>query len=239
MKLPTDPKDVEALKSFLEQVRTQVCGMADMLKEPFKTHFKELKNQFDSALSKLPPSEQAPAAIEAHHHLIGLCSCLSSASSLVTALSQKLNGMEEGFASALNSAVDVKVAAGITAGDYIKKGDLAGLVTKAIEDKVKAGELVAKDMVTSLCSAAKTTGLEEGERKVREELKVSEARTQLVGTRKAALQTAGVPLPSEKLENILAADEAAFNGAKAKVEERRGVLNKMGIALNSNTERET
>jgi len=235
MKLPTDPKDVAALKTFLEQVRSQVCGMADVLKEPFKSHFNELKNQFDSALSKLPPSEQVPAAMDAHQHLIGLCSCLCSASSLVTALSQKLNGMEEGFASALSSAVDVRLAASLAGGEFVKKADIEGLVAKGVEAKVTAGEVVAKDMVTSLCSAAKAKGLEEGELKVREEVKVKEVKTQLVSTRKAALATAGVPLPSEKLESILAADEAEFNGAKAKVEVRRGVLNKKGIALNSNT----
>ena len=130
MKLPTDPKDVAALKTFLEQVRSQVCGMADVLKEPFKSHFNELKNQFDSALSKLPPSEQVPAAMDAHQDLIGLCSCLCSASSLVTALSQKLNGMEEGFASALSSAVDVRLAASLAGGEFVKKADLEGLVTK-------------------------------------------------------------------------------------------------------------
>ena|SRR5208337_4268904 len=77
-----------------------------------------------------PTREQVPAAMDAHQDLIGLCSCLCSASSLVTALSQKLNGMEEGFASALSSAVHVRLAASLAGGEFVKKADLEGLVTK-------------------------------------------------------------------------------------------------------------
>jgi hypothetical protein len=231
MKLPEDPKDIKVLREFLTTVRQQICGMGDCLAEPWKTHFNNLQNEYDSFLSKLPPTEQVAAAHEAHYHLRSMCSLLCSAQSLATSLHQKLSAMENGFASQVASAADAKLATLLTS--YIKVADVDGLVAKAIEGKVTAGELVTKDSVTALCSAAKQAGITEGETKVKNENEAKEKKTQLMATRRTALQTAGVPIPEGKLEEILGADDAVFDAAKKKAEARVSAMQQKGIPLNS------
>ena len=141
----------------------------------------------------------------------------------------------EQLATALNSAVTDEIAKQVAAGTLFKPEVVTIKVTEAIDAKTKAGELVPKDTATQLCSAAKDLGLQEGEKKVRDEIAATEARKALIVGRKASLQTCGLPVPSEKLESVLAAPDADFTATQKLVEDRIAALQKKGMAINSKT----
>ena len=93
MKIPTDLKDVKAIREFLTNIRTQVCGMVDFLSEPWKTHFNDLKKHYDDALAALPPTDQVAGALEANNHLSCFYSCRANANALANRLGSALDGM--------------------------------------------------------------------------------------------------------------------------------------------------
>lgn len=237
MKIPTDPKDVKSIREFLTTVRSQVCGMADYLSEPWKTHFNDLKKHYDDALASLPPTDMVPAANEAHHHLSCFYSCLANANALASMLGSAMDSMikknAEQVATALNSAVDAKLQERLKAGELVLKVDVDAVVTKAIGERTKAGELVEKELHHQLCSAAKDLGLKEGEQKVRTEIEAEKTRKAKIGERKTHLQTCGLPIPDEKLESVLGGSDDDFKTAQKLAEDRLAALAKKGVALNS------
>jgi hypothetical protein len=237
MKIPTDLKDVKAIREFLTNIRTQVCGMADFLSEPWKTHFNDLKKHYDDAIAALPPTDAVPAALEANHHLACFYSCLANANALANMLGSALDSMirknAETVTTALNSAVGGEIEKLVTAGTMFRKETVDGKITEAIGARVKAGELVEKETHTQLCTAAKDLGFKEGEKKVRDEITAKEARKSLINTRRASLQTCGLPVPDEKLEEALAGTEEQFKAAQTTAENRIAALQKKGVALNS------
>ncbi len=237
MKVPTDPKDVATLRSFLETVRQQACGMAEALPEPWKQHFKDLKDQFNAFLAKLPPTDQVSAAFDANHHLAMYAQCLASAASLASMLGAQMNAVMTDIGGrvsvALNAAVDTEITKRITEGALVKKEAVDGLVTAAINGKVTAGDLLDKTMHTQLCAAAKDAGILEGKKAVETENAAKAAKVTLINTRKTGLQTAGLPLPESALEHLLAGSEEEFNALKTKAEQRRTALQAKGVAFNA------
>jgi hypothetical protein len=99
--------------------------MADCLAEPWRTHFTSLKDEYDGALRALPPSDQVPAAMEAHQHLSAFYSCLANASSLASMLVTQLHTMSqkegERVAAALCCAVDAKLQDGLRTASCSRK----------------------------------------------------------------------------------------------------------------------
>ena len=239
MKIPTDPKDIKAIREFLTSVRTQVCSLADCLSEPLKAHYDSLKKVYDDAIAGLPPTDAVPAAIEASHHLSCLCSCLMNANALCSLIATNANDIlkktPEVAATALNSAVGAEIEKQLAAGTLFKPETVTVKVTEAIDAKTKAGDLVPKETATQLCSAAKDLGLQEGEKKVRDEIAAAAARQTLINTRKATLQTCSLPIPDSKLEGVLAGTDDEFKAAQKLVEDRKVALQKKGVALNSNS----
>lgn len=54
MKIPSGPRDAKPLKGFLSTVRRHVCGLADCLTEPWKTHYDDaLANMLGSAMDTM------------------------------------------------------------------------------------------------------------------------------------------------------------------------------------------
>lgn len=64
-----------------------------------------------------------------------------------------------------------------------------------------------------LCSAAKAMGVTECEKKVSDEVAAGVARQGVITTRKAMLQTCGLPIPDARLGSVLAGTEDEFAAA--------------------------
>lgn len=235
MKIPTDLKDVAAIRDCLNTVRTQVCALADYLTEPWKTHFNSLKDQYDTALATLSPTDQVPAALEAGKQLQAFWSCLMSANSLASMLGTAMNGMKQAEATALNSGISAAIALKISSGELIAKETIPILVEKELTAKTAAGDLVPKEMHAQLCAAARTTGLGEGETKVRAEVQAKEVRVQRAEARKTLLQTAGLPIPEAAMMAALEGTDEEFAAAQKVAEGRIASLQQKGVALNSKT----
>ncbi len=64
--MPADNKDsLSTIRSFITQQCAALGVMLGQLDDPYKGEFKKLKDQFDSVLRGLPPTDQAPAALHA------------------------------------------------------------------------------------------------------------------------------------------------------------------------------
>ena len=232
---PIDPKDLNTIREVLTSFRTQICGAADTLGEPWKGQFLALKGDYDKMLSGLPPTDQVPAALEANSQLSCLHAALSSATSLSVMLGSAMASLSgksaEASAAQLASAVGAEIEKQIAAGTLFK----AEGVEVKIAERIKTGDLVAKETCTQLCSAAKDLGLAEGEKKVRAEIAASAVRQSLITTRKAELQTCGLPIPDARLEGVLAGTGEEFTAAQALAQSRIAALQQRGVALNSNS----
>ena len=232
---PIDPKDLNTIREVLTSFRTQICGAADTLGEPWKGQFLALKGDYDKMLSGLPPTDQVPAALEANSQLSCLHAALSSATSLSvmqgSAMASLSGKSAEASAAQLASAVGAEIEKQIAEGTLFK----AEGVEVKIAERIKTGDLVAKETCTQFCSAAKDLGLAEGEKKVRAEIAASAVRQSLITTRKAELQTCGLPIPDARLEGVLAGTGEEFTAAQALAQSRIAALQQRGVALNSNS----
>ena len=232
---PSDPKDLNTIKEVLTSFRTQICGAADTLGEPWKGQFLALKGDYDKMLSGLPPTDQVPAALEANSQLSCLHAALSSATALSvmmgSAMASQAGKGAEASAAQLASAVGAEIEKQIAEGTLFK----AEGVEVKIAERIKTGDLVAKETCTQFCSAAKDLGLAEGEKKVRAEIAASAARQSLITTRKADLQNCGLPIPDARLEGVLAGTGEEFTAVQALAQSRIAALQQKGVALNSNS----
>jgi hypothetical protein len=205
----------QAIRNFFTQQLSSLDAMAGDLAEPWKTQFNALKDQYNSVLKGLPPTDQIPAAAAASDHLAIFSSTLMQAQTALGYFVGEVASMKKKHdeaCTALNSAKEVILS---------------------FEKKVTDGDLVEKTKVTELCSAATTEGMAEGEKKVREEVKAKEDKAALINGRKTALNSAKLSVPG--IEDILAATEDEFKAAQAKAATRTAELAKKGFAFNSET----
>lgn len=90
------------------------------------------------------------------------------------------------------------------------------------EAKVKSGELVTKEIVTEMCAAATTKATTDAttatETKLKLEFAAKELAAKTILDRKAAVQTAGLPMP--RTDEIFALAEPEFLAVKAEAEKR-------------------
>lgn len=237
------PKDANSkvLRDFFEQQKAQVCSLADCLEEPWKTHFNNLKAEYDNVLKDLPPSDQAPAALDANRHLNVFASLLCGANSLCSMLSSHMDSMRRersaGFASAVEGALKERIGKGelVPAAEIdsrVKTG-LDTAVGAEVKRRTEAGELVPKETTTQLCSQARQAGVDEGRTAMKTEMETAAATATRITTRKASLQTAGLPLPDGALENLLGGPDAEYTALETTVKSRIEGLKGKGVAFNS------
>ncbi len=224
--MPEPKKDFLALRTLLLGIQTQLCGTDPLtLEEPFRATFNGLKAEFEAALAKLPAAEPAPQDLGVQ--LQSLWSCFYSLNSLFNSLL--------GSTKAQKCAVETEIARQVTAGDLIPRAVLPARVTEQVTAQVTAGELVPKATVEQLCSVAKTNGLTEGEKKVRDEIAAKAAVTAKVAERTTALQTAGLPLPDAEIERLLGGTDEEFAAHRTRVEAHLAQFKDKGIQLAANS----
>lgn len=235
MPQPISAEQKKGLLTFYTGLQTSLnssAAMAASLGGEFLGMFNKLKEQCDSVLSKLGATDAVAQGLE----FDSMLSCVASAMSgtqfmLGMALSsldqarQNMAGEGQRFAAQLASQVPVKIEELVGSGELIRKATL--------DERIKNGELVPKDIHTEACSQAKQLGMTEGETRVRTELATTEKRVKLVGDRRKQVETASLPLPSGELESILGLEDAEFTAAQAKAKTRNEFLTTNRITLNS------
>ena len=203
-----------AVRQFFTQQLTALGNLLGQLKEPWASEFRKLKDQYDSVLKSLPPSEQAPAALEANSQLTAVFSSLVSAQSVITYLSNEIIGLGKKHDESASQLVTYQQRC------------------TDFDAKLKNGDLVERQKVTELCSASEKNGLEAGRKEVRDEVAKKEAAAQVIVTRKELLASAQLPVPADAL---LAGSDDEFKARQEKVATRTADLRKKGLSLNSKT----
>lgn len=224
-----DLKDVKAVRKFYEDQRQALCSMAEGLDEPLKTHFNALKKKYDDVLESLPVTEQTPGALETGKHLSALYSILTVANGLMCS---SLNSVKTAGAALNSEAINKVLQDKIATGELFPKSVFDGKVAAEVERLTKSGDYVPKATVQQLCSEAKNAGILEGENKIRQETQANADRAKVVETRKAQVQTAGLPLPAAEIEKLLGGSETEFSAHLKKAQDRFASLKKHS-ALNS------
>lgn len=206
------------------------------LQEPWLTHYRKIKSDYDSALRDLGPVDQAPAALEAHRHLGAMYSLLSGMNAMCSYQANHIAEMKkktEEAKHALNSAVDAAVAERIKNGDLIAKADVDNRVTAEIARRTTAGDLIPKDTHTQLCSAAKELGIKEGRTAAEQVAATEKAQRETVEKRRASLVTNGLPIPAKEIDKILGGTDEEFGARQTEAKNRMEALTKRGISLNA------
>jgi hypothetical protein len=232
MIIPKNSKDAQGARDFFTGLRTQACSLAAAFGDPLKSLANDFTAKIDSLIAKLPAGDP-PGDWSLETQLENVFGCLAQCSALAS-----LAGLE---ATKLKSEMATQVASGVTAdiekqlasGTLFKAEAVTVKIADAIKVKLDANELVPQTRVTQLCSAAKTEGIAEGEKKAQDAITAAEQTRNLILKRRGELQTASFPLPDAEFESVLGLADAEFGVAKTTAESRIALLEKDGIAMNS------
>ncbi len=161
-----------------------------------------------------------------------LCSAKTAEQAAVTALASATSAMPATAAEALKLKTDLAAAtAAVTAATATATAATAEC--SALKAKIDAGDFIAKEKVTELCSAAHTIGLTEGEAKIKGEVAAQAVVQAKIAERKTGLCSEKLPTP--EVEALLAGTDEEFTARKTAAVERTPVLLKKGFSLNSKT----
>lgn len=232
------PEQFAALRKLNTGLLTELnSALALNLGEPFSTAFTTLKDQCNAVLARLPMTDAVPAAAELDGILSSLSSAMSGTQSLMQLLLQQVQSfkgettrIQAQYASAilpdkLPALIEEAVTKRVTDGLLIPK--------ETLELRITNGELVPKTVATELCSQSKLQGLEEGEKKVRDELKAREESGKVITARKTRVETASLPVPATEIETLFAGTDEEFLAKETKAKSRNDFLNSKRVSLNS------
>jgi DNA repair exonuclease SbcCD ATPase subunit len=201
--------DVKALRAYFQSQVTALNALIDTLTDPLKSQYSALRDQFNQLLSGLPPLEQHAAAEEINFGLDVLVGCIERANEVIAGLQAMLRQKQQ-ESDTQAQALQSRIA--------------------QFEARLKNGELLEKAVHQELLSAATAKASQEAaaeaEKKVRAEFEATAARAKLIADRKAAVASAGLPVPAEEL---LSAAEETFNAAKTKAQGRVDALKAKGL----------
>jgi hypothetical protein len=224
--MPKDSKDLEGVRGFFSGLRQQFASTATIYTDPIKSLFDEVVAKLDAALAALPKTTDTNWSL--NDQLENFFYLLNSANCVANSLGLELAKVKQQMASVGPDAI----AAAVAAGTYIPKTDFEKAVDAAVAARtVEGGDLVPKETVNQLCSAAKELGLKEGRTARDGEVAAERAADALATGRRTALTTAGLPLPEAEVEAILRADEPTFTAARTLTENRLKGFTEAGIEL--------
>jgi hypothetical protein len=238
IKKPTDTKDLAGFKEFFTGLQSQFASAATLYEGPLKSLYEETVTKLNGVLTGLKEAGENWNLTDKLDWLFDSMASTSALLSNVTLELQKAKA-DKAAADALEatraSAADALTAA-VGAGTHLTKAAhdaaVTAAVTAAIAERTgEKGDLTPRAQVNSLCSAAKDLGIAEGRKLVEDELAAKAAADKLVADRKAALTTAGLPLPEATVEAVLRAPEKEFTAAQTLVVERQKGFTEAGIDL--------
>jgi len=230
-----DAKNIGIIRKGYTEMSQSLCGMSDLLDEPFKGTYLTMKKGFDDFLAGLPPTDQVPAALDVNAMMQSMLSQMIGMSSMCSSFCSKMNEMKAGYAGrveaavagALASGVDAEITRRITDGQLF---DAAGVEAKIAGAKK---DLIPKTEAESLCSAARQAGITEGKAAAATEAQALAAQKAVIETRKVSLATAAIPLPFDSIDALLAGTDVEFEARRAEAEARLTELKGLGVAYNS------
>ena len=229
--LPKSSQDLEGLKAFFTNLRTQFASAAGVYEGPIQAMFTEVTGKLETVLAGLPKTADSGWCLT--EKLDWLFDSLSSTSSLINGLTlelAKLKAEKDAMAATLAALPPVGAPPPEDPAAAATKLQLA--IDAAIAARTaEAGDLVPKSTVEQLCSAAKALGISEGRTAVELEHAAEVAAAQLQATRATALTTAGLPLPDASVASVLRASEELFTAARATAETRLQALTAAGLEL--------
>lgn len=207
-----DPKTTAQVRDFFQQSLTTLNGMMETatLEEPLLGQFNSLKGLYNSVLSDMPMTDAVPAAQQASWALSCLYNCMVSTQTLMSSMTSKLaeyRGKAETALAAVKAAGEESV--------------------KLIEIKVKAGELVPKDTVQSLCSAAGEKAVEDFKAAAKVDSDKVASRQKLVLERRQLVVKNALPAPA--IDDVLAGTDAEFTAVQAVAKTRFDALRTRGL----------
>jgi hypothetical protein len=257
LKVLADSHHLGQVREFFNNLKSQFASAATVYEGPIKTLFEEVRGKLENALNALPKESEGDWDMQCT--LDNVVGCMASTSSLLTQLGLELSKHKQmaSAAKALEAGASAAVlgeghkdtlAAALTAGTHLSKGDHEAAVSKAVDAAIAArtgaqGDLVAKTTVDQLCSAAKDLGIKEGRAAEKADAEARLAAEKLATERTAALTQAGLPLPEAEPNPglapnlglasaaILRAPEAEFAAARGTVETRIKGFTEAGLEL--------
>jgi hypothetical protein len=124
----------QVIRDSANTISLTIASMLDFLDEPLKGQFLKVKQQIDTMLASMPPSDQAPAALNSNRILGDLSNVLAVAQSMMSQLSEVAKSARQEVATV--------------------KASLTTEIENAIKARIEAGELFAKDAVQGRIDAA-------------------------------------------------------------------------------------
>lgn len=195
--------DVEAtakIRQIGKEMQQCIAGLEDILDEPLKTKFTEVKNQINTMLAGLPETDKVPAAMASNDVLQRLLGVLATAQMMIASLNETAKSARTELQSTRASMTDE--------------------VTKAIDSKVKAGELFTKESHDKLVNDAATTAGNTARTAAMADFK-------RIADRRLQLTTASLPVPGD---DILAKEDKDFTAAQDTAKKRIEELKPFGLA---------
>ena len=216
---PKNSKDVAGIRALLTTMRTQTCAAAEGFTDATKVLAKDLVAKIDGIITELPKDDAVPADWSAESQVGTMSAVMAQAVAIASNVGLELKKILTEAPAQMAGQLDAEIAKRVASGDLLPK------------EKITAGEYVAKETVNQICGTAKTEGIEQGKKEVRDEVAAKETTVALIGKRKAALQTAGLPLPALDQDAVLLGTDEEFAKLQTTFESRRTALKEKGIQL--------
>lgn len=143
---------IKKAREIGDQMLTSVNSFMDILEEPFKGKFLQVKNDINTMLASLKPSDQAPAALESNAALRQVMYALANAQSMMKEMTSMV----------------------------MTRASVTDEVTKAIEAQTKEGKLFTKANLDQMVADAKTAAETSIRKTIEDEGKLAKARTEIL-----------------------------------------------------------
>lgn len=134
------------------QMLTSVNGFMDILEEPFKGKFLQVKNDINTMLASLKPSDQAPAALESNAALRQVMYALANAQSMMKEMTSMV----------------------------MTRASMTDEVEKGIQAQIKEGKLFTKANYDQMVNDAKTAAETAIRKNIEDEGKLAKTRTEIL-----------------------------------------------------------
>ena len=229
MPLPKSNQDLTGVREFIANLHTQFASAATVIGPACATLFEEVAGKLKGVLDGLPKDETAATHAGWALPENWAFEALGAANNLVSGLSLEV-GRQKQLASAavLNIGPNV-LSDAVKAGTHWLKADHDAALASAVA--AATANMVPKDKVDQLCSAAKSLGATEGRAALQAELDAKLAGDKLATDRTATRTTAGLPVPDADQAAILRGTDELFNAAKTTAEARLKGITEAGLQL--------
>jgi len=222
------PSDLAAIRTFANGVLSCYASLGD-LQEPFKSQFVKVKDEINTVLAALPPTDQAPAASQANGILSQIMSMFQYTQSMITNLTAfakaqqtERNTVLASMTTEVEKSAAEKLKTMLASGDYVAKADLDAKITDALAGAKTAWEAGLKIVSDRRTLLATEKLIVPGDDILAADAKDFDPKKVTAAARLEKLKPFS-SLPVERLTTLAwLADDASFNQALADMEAAGG-----------------